>query len=472
MSRRLRGWRPPNTGPNAIVQLNGPDLLRRSRDLRRNVPHASRAINLIATHTVGTGIVPRSLCSNKKVREALTQLWSDWTAVADSDGLLDFYGLQNLAVTEMVEAGEAFCRLRARFLSDGLPVPLQLQILPTEMVPLDYSTPNGTNAVAQGIERDAVGRRVAYWTYPQHPEEWIGGAATLDNLPRPIPAEDVAHLYNVTRAGQMRGLPWLASAITTLHQVAQYQDAELLRKQMAAAVVAFVKKSVEGGADPAEMAAQWGNVQEALGELPSVEMEPGTVQYLGPNEDIEFLTPGDVGNNYEAFLASHYRAIAAGTNTLYEELTGDWKNANDRTFRAALISFKRTVRQWQWGLVAAQFNVPIWNRFVGYAVSSGALKVPKSVGDADLYRVEWNPERWEYLNPVQDVQAIGEELSLGLTSRQAAIAARGDDIEVIDAQRQQDQEREQSLGIAFQAPGTIAAASAEPDAPADGHQPG
>jgi lambda family phage portal protein len=427
--------------------MSGPETVRRSRDLRRNNPHGKRAMDLIPTHVVGTGIKPRSLCSNRKVREALTQLFADWTAVADADGVLDFYGLQNLAVSEMVEGGETFARLRTRQLSDGLPVPLQVQLLPTEMVPLDYRALSGANTVAQGIERNAIGRRTAYWMLPRHPAEWIGTDFGLDMTPRAVPAGDVCHLYNVTRAGQLRGLPWLAAGMSALHQVAAYQDAELLRKQMAASIVGFVKKTLSGDpVDPAEMAA-FGQVQQAAGDLPTVSLEPGTMQYLEPGEDVEFNAPADVGTSYEPFIASNFRAVSASINVLYEELTGDWKNANDRTFRAQFETFKRAARQWQWNLVCAQFNDPIWRRFVSFAISSGALRVPKSVSQADLYRVEHRPERWAYLNPKQDVETIGAEIEIGLTSREGAVAERGDDVETIDAQRASDLERQERLRL-------------------------
>ncbi|WP_338661767.1 phage portal protein [Pararoseomonas sp. SCSIO 73927] len=461
--RRLMHWRPGASGPNAVVQASGPELVRRSRDARRNNPLAKRAMDLIPTHVVGTGIKPRSLCSNRKVREALNQLWADQVPFMDADGTLDFYGQQALAVSEMVEGGEAFARLRTRRITDGLPVPLQIQLLPGEMVPLDYKALAGANPVAQGIERNAIGQRTAYWMLPRHPNEWIGTDFGLDMTPRRVPAGDVCHLFNVSRAGQLRGLPWLAAGIATLHQVFAYQDAELLRKQMAASIVAFVKKAVTGDTTPEEMAAAYGQVQQGLGDLPTVSMEPGTVQYLEPGEDITFSTPADVGTNYEPFLASGYRAVAASVNVLYEELTGNWKDANDRTFRAQFGTFKRAVRQWQWHLVCAQFNEPIWRRFVSYAVGYGLVRVPKSVTEADLYRVEHRPERWEYLNPKQDVETVSSEIEAGLTSREAAVAERGDDIEVIDAQRASDLEREERLRLSRPAkPGSQLPEQADP----------
>ena len=239
-----------------------------------------------------------------------------------------------------------------------------------------------------------------------------------------------------------------------------YLDAELLRKQTAAMVVAFVKRALADDVTPTEIAAAWGAVRQELGDLPMASLEPGTVQYLNPGEDVSFNAPGDVGTSFLPFVSANLRAASGACGVLYEELSGDWSNTNDRTFRAAMNTFKRSIQVWQFSLGVAQFCQPIWTRFVAYAVSSGAIKVPKSVTSRDLASVDWLPQRHEYINPVQDIQATGLEMGLGLTSRTAAVAERGDDVEVVDAAIAADRAREKSLGLAF--PG-LATASKTPD---------
>lgn len=448
--RRLGAYRPTGLGPNSVVSLNGPELVRRSRDLRRNNPYARKAMDLLTNHVIGTGIKPRALCKNAKVRTGLMELWADWVQQADADQVLDFYGMQALAMSELVEGGEAFARMRTRRVSDGLPVPLQIQLLPTEQVPLSYNIDNGTNRVIQGIERDAIGARVAYWCYPEHPGDWYGRMQALSLIPNPVPAEDVCHMYNVARIGQLRGLPAIAAALTTVKQLGDYLDAELLRKQTAAMIVAFVKRAFADDVTPDEIAKSYGALMQQVGsELPLAALEPGTVQYLNPGEDVQFSSPGDVGTSFEPFVDTNLRAVAAATGVLYESLSGNWKNINDRTFRAAMISFKRSVEMWQWSICVAQFCQPIWLRFVSYAQLSGSIKIPKSVTPRDLCQVDWLPQRHEYINPVQDVQATGLAMGLGLVSRTAAVAERGDDVEVTDTQIAADKEREQKLGLAF-----------------------
>jgi capsid protein len=63
----------------------------------------------------------------------------------------------------MVEAGDIFARRRIRRTSDGLPVPLQIQL--NEADHLDESKidgrPDGSRTI-RGIEYDPLGRRIAY----------------------------------------------------------------------------------------------------------------------------------------------------------------------------------------------------------------------------------------------------------------------------------------------------------------------
>lgn len=60
-------------------------------------------------------------------------------------------------------AGAVFVRIRPLRVEDGLTVPLQLQMLPSEMLPLhETGVARNGNAIRQGIEFDRIGRRVAY----------------------------------------------------------------------------------------------------------------------------------------------------------------------------------------------------------------------------------------------------------------------------------------------------------------------
>ncbi|MEA6724083.1 phage portal protein, partial [Salmonella enterica subsp. enterica serovar Montevideo] len=133
------------------------------------------------------------------------------------------------------EGGETFIRLRTRLPSDGLTVPLQLQLLEGDHCP-HLKTDAAAN-IRQGIQYNAIGRRTGYYLYREHPGDGILTPAGLELAL--VPATDVCHLYRAMRPGQDRGEPWLARALRTLYDLDGYLDAELVRKKNAARFLGF-----------------------------------------------------------------------------------------------------------------------------------------------------------------------------------------------------------------------------------------
>ncbi|MGD7298388.1 phage portal protein, partial [Ralstonia pseudosolanacearum] len=243
--RRSLAWRPGNPGAVAALLASGEDLRIKSRDLVRRNAWAQAGIEAFVANAVGTGIKPQSLSTDNAFKADVQALWRDWTAEADAAGQTDFYGLQALACRAMLEGGECLIRLRPRRPEDGLAVPLQLQLLEAEHLPmtLNVDLPSG-NVVRSGIEFDGLGRRVAYHLYRSHPDDGrlspMSGQGGLDTVR--VDASEIIHLYRVLRPGQIRGEPWLSRALVKLHELDQYDDAELVRKKTAAMFAGFVTR--------------------------------------------------------------------------------------------------------------------------------------------------------------------------------------------------------------------------------------
>ena len=87
-SHRLKNWYTPRTSANVETKISKFPLRDRARDLVRNNPYASRAINVIVNNTVGAGIVPQIRCKNDQKRLKIEALWSAWanTSAIDQEG--------------------------------------------------------------------------------------------------------------------------------------------------------------------------------------------------------------------------------------------------------------------------------------------------------------------------------------------------------------------------------------------------
>ena len=457
--RRLRGWQPPLENINSLVAAGGPRLLARARELVVTNGYAANACEAFAANLVGDGIKPSSLIEDADLRDRVQQLWLAWTDEADADGLTDFYGLQAMVAREMFVAGECFVRLRPRRPKDGLRVPLQLQLLQSEMLPFDKTeTAANGNCIRCGIEFDRIGRRVAYHFRRRHPGDSTDQGALIPETTR-VPADDVLHVFRPIDAGQIRGLPHVAPAMVRLFLLDQFDDAELDRKKTAAMFAGFITKTA-----PEEPL--MGETEDAEDGTGIASLEPGTLQVLLPGEDVKFSSPADVGGGYEAFQYRTLLSIAASVGLPYHLVTGDVRQANYSSLRAELVEFRRRVGQLQHGVIAHQLCRPIWRRWLEAATLSGAL----DLDDLDTaLPVQWIPPRWDWVDPLKDIQAQLLAIEAGLLSRRKAVEATGYDIEEIDRENAADRDRAEGLGLTYRAsPGETQGARATPNrAPED-----
>ena len=455
-NRRLRGFRPARAHVNALIKAAGLDLNARARYLVRNNGYAQNAIDSWAANAVGVGLKPSSRIGAAARKATLQRLWKDWTDQADAEGLTDFYGLQRRVAREFFLTGECFVRMRPRRIEDGLVVPLQLQLLPAEMLPLEKNEirPDG-HVIRQGIEFDAIGRRVAYHFYRRHPDDPT--EAGLSGETTSVPASEVLHVIDPVESGQLRGVSKFAPAIVKLFLLDQYDDAELDRKKVAAMYAMFVTSPLE--ADPLE------------GD-PADEVAPGQIVRLDPGEDVKVADPADSGSTYEPFQYRTLLQVSAALGIPYAHLTQDMMKANFSNARTSLMEFRRRVEAFQHSVLVFQLCRPVWERFVDLAVLTGALRLPSYERRRREYvACDWLPPKWQWVDPLKDIKAEIEEINAGLKSRSQSISERGYDAEDVDAEIAADRMREQRLGLDFRATRGQAAAPFDNDERSDADDP-
>lgn len=440
--RRMSGWQTPSSGPNTAI--TGLQKIRdRARDLIRNDWSAASAVRKLSTNTIGTGIVPRFKTKNADLKKKANTLWKKFVRYADADCVLDFYGLEALASRCLFSDGEVFVRQRPRRMNDGFTVPLQVQVLEADMCPLlDADIYPGMpigNKIRQGVEYDQIGRRVAFWFWRAHPGDKSPDVVNASLLSR-VPADQVCHVFDPSRPGTVRGVPLMASVIARARNIADFDDAVLERQKLANLFTLFVTKAMPSGAnDPMTGLPAQGNPDEPVAAL-----EPGISQELLPGEDVKFSDPPDAGANYADFMRMQHIGVAAGTGVPYELLTGDLKDVSDRTLRVIINEFRRLCEQYQWLLFVPQLCQRVSDWFFMFAALAGELSDAEI---EELQEIQWSPQGWAYIHPVQDVQAKLLEVEGGLRSRSSVIAEKGDDPDVVDQERAEEKKRADDLGL-------------------------
>ena len=179
-------------------------------------------------------------------------------------------------------------------------------------------------------------------------------------------------------------------------------------------------------------------------------LEPGAVHELLPGEDMTFAEPPHA-EGYEGFTREQQRRIAAALGIPYFLLSGDYTEVNDRTARVALTAYRRRVLQLLRNTLIPRFVRPVREAWVDAAMLAGIL--PSNILASTLKRTHYVPEAWQYINPVQDINAEVIAINNGLKSRSESLLERGRDIESVDAQRKNDRQRARDMGLEDQAHG-------------------
>lgn len=436
--RRWEGARRVD-GLNTAILAGATTAARRAGWYARNNPWVAAAVDSLVGNVVGAGIKPQSTHPDRAVRERLQVLWLRWTDHADPGGLADFYGLQAMAVRAMVEGGESFARLRV--VSDAPAIPLHIDLLDRDQVPLDLHRDIGGGArIRAGIEFNGAGQRTAYWVSRDRPGDPL---ASMRLEPLRIPATDCLHLFKPLTTGQLRGITWLAPVLLRLHELDQFEDAALVKAKVAALFTGFITDPDGTGG---------GLTGTNNGGALTVGMEPGSLIPLPPGTDIRFSNPTE-NDAYAPFVKNHLRAVAAGMGLPYELVSGDLEGVTYSSIRAGLIEFRRRVEQLQHNVVVHLFCRPVWDRFVRLAVLSGDLPAWDFDRDPAAYLgCEWLPPKFDYVDPKKDVEAEILAINAGLKSRRQAISERGYDAEQVDAEIAADKARTDALGLSFGAP--------------------
>lgn len=421
--RRTEGWRTQSTSADAAASYALGTLRDRSRDLVRNNPYASKAVGVIVSNTIGTGIIAQAKAQRSRRRsQQINELWHDWATdprQCDFEGRQDFYGIQALAMRCIVESGEVLIRRRT---NSAQRIPLQLQLLEPDYIDTtkDVSLESG-GLIKEGIEYDREGRRVAYWLYQDHPGERHLRVTNL--LSSRVPADQIIHVFKQDRPHQTRGVPWASPVIIRLRDFDDYSDAQLLKQKISACFVAFAVDTEAPDAGPSELIDK---------------LEPGAIEILPPGKDIRFANPPTVGD-FDKITREYLLQIASGFGITYEALTGDLTHTNFSSARLGWLEFQRNIEAWRWQMLVPQMLNPIWLWFQQAGTVAGVR--------LEGIMAHWTPPRRELIDPSKEIEATKKAVRCGFISLSEAIREFGYEPEEVLEEMQADNDMLDRLGL-------------------------
>ena len=432
-------WRDSRDGDSTVAYA-GERLRRFARHLDQNHDISRGALDRLVQFVVGPagiGIEPQPKTRTGEIHRAfadqLLEAWQDWAEWPEVTFEHDWIATQRLMARAWLRDGEALAQVidgDRSYLDHGTRVPLSLELLEADIMPLDYHDP--AKGITSGVERDTWGRPRAYHVYKTHPGA-LHGAATgtlLGELKR-VPTEQMLHLKLVDRIRQARGVSAFASVIRRLNDIKQYEDDERVAANVAARLTAYIKKSVPD------------ILQQETDDAPrQFDLSPGMIfDDLRPGEDVGLIDTKRPNPNVEEFRKGQLRAAAAGLGISYSSLARDY----DGTYSAQRQDLveQQGAYELMSALFVGQFVRPVWQRFVSSAVVAGTVRQPADLNPRSIAAASFRAPAMPWIDPLKEVNANAEAVKNRFASPQQIIRSRGgnpDDVlrQLADWQKQLD----------------------------------
>ncbi len=442
--RRTGYTSPPSGLINNLLLHSLPMQRDAARAAYHQVDWVQSGVDSLVASVVSEGIRPTPVNIKPEVKQKIKELWGRWTEEADATGRLDFYFMQALAFKEVVNKGESFLRLRFRQ-NSNMEVPLQLQGLDPSWIPIQsFNSLKKNKYLVGGVEFDNRENIVGYHILDRKPDD-----TNTDFRTFLVKAEEIVHLFEPKEFGQVRGIPFLSASFLRLKDLNDYEDAELVRKKIAAMYAGFITSQ-----NPENLVAGGDNFNSTENETEEefegnqvIGLEPGTLNYLDPGEEITFSSPAEVGGSFEIFMKTNLRAIASGLGITYEQMTGDLSGVNFSSIRAGLLEHQRRARPLQ-NLIKHQLCRKVWNAWQKAAILGGALDVKDFDGKTRIFS-NWVAPGWAYVNPQQEVNAKRDAVRSGFTTLSEVIEESGKDPDEVLAQHTEDNQKLDDSGLTF-----------------------
>lgn len=436
---RLRGerWMASKLTTNDALQSELETLIDRANDLYRTDVFAASAINGRVDNVIGVGIRPQ--CRVQPERGILTpkqaedfRVMSEWLFAkwAEAEG---WHTKQRMLERCNSIYGESWLHM-ADDDDPTKPVTLTVQVIHPQRIPLFGYGQHTQTQRRLGLRLDAKGNPIAAYVTKGLPNDSHG----YDLRETEVSLDDLLHCYEQQTPGQLRGVPWLAPAMSKLKDLKDFVYANLIAEQVAACHGAFVT----GVTDPVALA-ESGRSKSNLEDL-----APGSIQYLADGEGITFSDPARPGTTLAPYVEWSLHGIAAALRYPYELLSKQFTN-NFSGGRLALIDGRITFKVWQSCLIEQVFR-RVWARFIDRAVVQGVLPVDpvKYEQHRDHFlQHQWIPPGWPWVDPQKEVQADILAIEAGLTTQTESLASRGRDFD----ETLQQIEREQRAKADMQA---------------------
>jgi len=428
------------------------ELIARSRQLERDNDYARRYLNALSNNVLGAdGISLQNKAKNsrgglnKLANQRVEDAWKRWgkkknCTLNQEDGWVD---VQNMVMRTTPRDGGIFWRPVMGADND---FGFALELIEIDQLDFNYTgiAPNG-NMIFMGVERNSMNRVTAYHMFTDHP----GNTLSRNRHKRErIPSTDI-HLYYVKeRVNQSIGVPWFSSAMTRMHFLNKYEEAEVIAARAGAEKGGWFQsdRGEQFAGDEETSVDEDGNkITNTLNDF-----EPGAFDELPAGMSFTPYNPTHPNQVFPDFVRGTLYGISAGLNIDYATLTNDLSEANYSSMRSGKLESQETWKGTQ-GHLIRNFVQEVFDKWLPMAALSGELGI--SYGQLDsINNPLFRERRWPWVDPSKDVNAAVLSVMHGLDTKTNIVAQNGGDYEDNVDTRKEEMGMEKEAGVTFGEP--------------------
>lgn len=355
------------------------------------------------------------------------QIWREWWALPDLNGVLSGVDLLNLSFIQVMTAGDYLWQIVNDPDAIG-PIQTRVLLIHSRRMTTPYDK-TGDDSIVLGVRRSKTGKPLNYYI-EEAPQ---GEGLQLYSLEyADVPAKDMIHGFERLEPDQVRGLPWLQACLPAVAELRDYDQQVMEAAKMAAAlaVLLFARNPDTGFAVVND----------------STEIESGTMKTLPPGYEAMQITPHQPPMIYPDFRGEHLRALG-------------------RPFGMPLLTVKLDARGHSWS--SARLDKDVYHS--GQAVQRGGVNrtgmgrlIATIRREAELARIlpvrrdvkyVWTWPVSSSIDPLKEDKAATERKDVNRTTTLAyECAAKGLDWEEVQTQRAREEARNREVRKALGLP--------------------
>lgn len=468
IDRLTADWFATESSLNEELRADLNALRRRGRQLVHNNDFGRKFRRMCEDNIIGPGGIRLQVKvtdpggkPDTLANAAIEAAYNEWSLACDVTGQMSLRDLCASIIGSMPADGEFLVRF-VRGAEAGNRFNFALQVIDVDRIDTTFNGSYEGNTVIMGVEVNQWRRPVALHLFEAHPND---GARTGRRRIRVL-ANEVLHRFKVERAEQVRGIPWMASGMLSLHHLGSFGLAALLAAEHGANHYGFFQQREDAGALP-PIGQPEGTGAEAVQITAS---QPGVYDTLPVGytfQPHESKYPNEV---FGPFVKTTLQRIATGWGVAYHSLANDLEGVSYSSIRSGTQEERdRWMADQEWFIGA--FMRPVYLAWLQMALLSGAITMPNgsalpAAKFTKFARHEWQPRRWEWVDPKADIEAKILSVRAGLMAPQDLAAAMGYNFEDVLTAIKEANDMAAALGVDLNAyagtPGADSAAAKKP----------